>query len=322
MPTMTPAAPGVGEGLELRWPALAERSPEQGADAYISKSMHASIYGAVLLFAPSPWAEFENTGPGTPSGPAIVPMVGFQNPNDFGSHNSINFNDPGSGGNGGGVVSGEQSAYVGTAFVGSLLVGGGSTGIVTPPDGETYTVSAYQNNNAFGTQLKINQTVKMVGYQNPTTGKFGSVGVRAEGITLVKKWILNDPVTDEEYVFELNPENVTYTAKNRTVKTVRTPTGRVILTYGKLNPGRISFSGWIPTLELLDALRDWVLKEYQVKLTDELGRENWYYLDNFTASRRPTKIGSWNGGAGQPITAFDYTITGVEMNGWAEGNVL
>jgi len=207
------------------------------------------------------------------------------------------------------------SAFVGTNNIGDLLVG--DTSDSTPPAEDEVTPDAYQNASSFGTPL-FNQTIRPQAYQNPN--RYGVALASNEDVITVIKWQLYDAVTDETFVFDLNPQDVEYTGRVRSFKLTRTPLGRIIVSYGKINTATITFSGWLPTLELLDNLREWTLKEYQVRLTDELGRQNWYYLNNFAASRVPTKSGSWSGGPSQSqiITAYEYTVDGMEMNAWGE----
>lgn len=101
-------------------------------------------------------------------------------------------------------------------------------------------------------------------------------------------WTFDDPVTLEQYSFEVNPNE--HTAPNRQKKIVTAdtsaPDGRTILFEGRREVQKTTFSGVIITQEQFDEFDAWFEKPYQILLTDDRGQEYWIYLESWEPTRQ------------------------------------
>lgn len=100
-------------------------------------------------------------------------------------------------------------------------------------------------------------------------------------------WKFYDPVEDEEYEWEINPNSGGYPNRSKSIAYEATagPNGQTLAYEGRESPASMSFSGVILTEAHFDTLTNWYLKKNQIKLTDDLGREFWIYIKSFNPSR-------------------------------------
>jgi hypothetical protein len=101
------------------------------------------------------------------------------------------------------------------------------------------------------------------------------------------RWVIFDPVTSQELVMFLNPSEMKLPAyeKNITVEETTAPNGRLILAEGVDQVKRMSWSGVTLELDQLDFLQSLYEKRYQVRLTDDFGRQWWVYPIKLEPSR-------------------------------------
>lgn len=109
-------------------------------------------------------------------------------------------------------------------------------------------------------------------------------------------WQLYDPVTTEEYNWPVNPNedtgshNVTRQTGYEVYAGMRqTASGddridSIVFVTGD-GPSQFSYSGYVYTQEQLEALEDWANRDYDVILTDDLGRQFSIIIDNFELKR-------------------------------------
>jgi len=109
------------------------------------------------------------------------------------------------------------------------------------------------------------------------------------------RWVLTDPVTLEEYEFDINPNEggTPQLAKNVRYLNTSAPNGRVIAFEGRDDPKEMQVSGTILTQAHLEALQTWYAKRYQISLTDDLGRVYSIYITNFSAQRKRSALHIW-----------------------------
>lgn len=127
----------------------------------------------------------------------------------------------------------------------------------------------------------------------------------------VVKWEFFDFVTDTTIELEINPSAATMggTTRSITEQGATSPSGKRILFEGRRSPQTISISGVVLTQDQYEVLLGWSEKNYQFKLTDDLLREYWVYIVNFSPNRRSTKVGSMAGESSSPLLWLsDYNI--------------
>lgn len=100
-------------------------------------------------------------------------------------------------------------------------------------------------------------------------------------------WVFYDPVEDETYSFEINPNEggTPERTKNLTYQATAAPNGRVIAFEGMDAPEEINVSGTLLSQDQFDALNSWYDKRNQIQLTDDLGREFWVYIKSLRLQR-------------------------------------
>jgi hypothetical protein len=105
-------------------------------------------------------------------------------------------------------------------------------------------------------------------------------------------WEFYDPVGNETYNWEINPNDGGYPSRSKNISYEATaaPNGQTLAFEGRESPASLSFSGTILTESQFNTLNDWYLKRNQIRLTDDLGREFWIYIKSFN----PTRVRSIN----------------------------
>ncbi len=115
-------------------------------------------------------------------------------------------------------------------------------------------------------------------------------------------WELYDPVLDETYNWEINPNDggsLNY-QKTTTAQQVVAPDGKVILFEGRDDPKSTTVSGVILAQSQFETMVEWFNKRYQVQLTDDLGRVFMIYITNFEPKRVRSSRTPWR---------HDYSLT-------------
>lgn len=108
-------------------------------------------------------------------------------------------------------------------------------------------------------------------------------------------WKFDDPVTLEQYSFEVNPNEHQQPQRRKKIVTEDTcaPDGRTILFEGRREVKKTTWSGIILTQEQFDEFDTWFEKPYQVKLTDDRGQEYWVYLESWEPTRQRAQHYPW-----------------------------
>lgn len=117
------------------------------------------------------------------------------------------------------------------------------------------------------------------------SGAASSIPYSSEDFVRVP-WIfqaLDDP---DIYEFAVNPISAKMPEVTKTYSRQKTAAGGNVIFQGRNQPQTISFSGTILTQEHLGAMREWVSKEKQVYVRDDLARGFWVYLTKFNPSRQ------------------------------------
>lgn len=103
----------------------------------------------------------------------------------------------------------------------------------------------------------------------------------------VVKWIFDDPVTTDQYIFSVNPNaggDPQY-KKNITQQSTVAPGGLTLLSEGADTPLTLSWSGTIIDIAQHQTYITWWQKRYQIQLTDDLGRVFMIYIQNYSPTR-------------------------------------
>lgn len=91
----------------------------------------------------------------------------------------------------------------------------------------------------------------------------------------------------DTYELHLNPADDETPIPQKTISEegVTAPGGRTMLFEGSRKPARRRISGVILEEAHLDALTEWYDKSQQIRVTDDLGREDWYWFETFVPKR-------------------------------------
>lgn len=103
----------------------------------------------------------------------------------------------------------------------------------------------------------------------------------------VVKWIFDDPVTSDQYIFSVNPNAGGDPAykKNIAQQSTVAPGGLTLLSEGADTPLTLSWSGTIIDLAQHQTFIAWFNRRYQIQLTDDLGRVFMIYITGYTPQR-------------------------------------
>lgn len=103
------------------------------------------------------------------------------------------------------------------------------------------------------------------------------------------RWNFQDNVISQNYNFDVNPNRGGTPSFQKNLSYSATPAGSSIVFEGRDKPRTFTVSGTLREESQLIALQTWFDKEYQVKITDDLGREFWIYITNLQFERAQTR---------------------------------
>lgn len=103
------------------------------------------------------------------------------------------------------------------------------------------------------------------------------------------RWNFQDNVISQSYNFDVNPNRGGTPSFQKNLSYSSTPAGSSIVFEGRDKPRTFTVSGTLREEAQLIALQTWFDKEYQVKITDDLGREFWIYITNLQFERAQTR---------------------------------
>lgn len=104
---------------------------------------------------------------------------------------------------------------------------------------------------------------------------------------IVVRWTFYDPTVPQTYTFEINPNTGGTPSYAKTLSTSSTvaPGGKTLIFEGADQVPKFEFSGTILTEAHFNAFVEWWDKRRQIRITDDLGREFWVYIESFTPTR-------------------------------------
>lgn len=122
----------------------------------------------------------------------------------------------------------------------------------------------------------------------------------------VTKWTFYDG--SDTYTFEINPNEGGSPARKKTIsyKSTAAPDGKTLIFEGRDQPPTIQFSGILLTEAQYDAFEEWWDKRQQVRVTDDLGREYWIYIDSFDPKRVRARSYPWKHQFSITATILDW----------------
>lgn len=106
---------------------------------------------------------------------------------------------------------------------------------------------------------------------------------------MVQRWTFHEPVDDETYTVQINPNEGGTPAWVKTLHEQTTLGGRSVISEGPPEPQRIDASGVILDRDHLEGLVNLWRKRRQVLLTDDLGRQWWVYVTSLQPTRRRSR---------------------------------
>lgn len=112
---------------------------------------------------------------------------------------------------------------------------------------------------------------------------------------MVVRWDFYDPVEAETYELELNPNEGGSPSFKKTFTYANTsaPNGKTIIFEGQDEIQKLEWSGVILTQSHYDKYVEWYQKRRQIRITDDLGRVYWVYLEAFTPTRVRARSHPW-----------------------------
>lgn len=112
---------------------------------------------------------------------------------------------------------------------------------------------------------------------------------------MVVRWTLYDPIDTTTYTMQVNPKEGGSPGRKKNVGYSNTsaPDGKTIMFEGRDDPQTLEWSGTILTEQHLNDLETWFLKRRQVQLTDDLGRQYWIYITEYTPKRERAVHSPW-----------------------------
>lgn len=123
------------------------------------------------------------------------------------------------------------------------------------------------------------------------------------------RWTLYDPIEDVTVVLPLNPSEAQIPARKKVF--TNTPTtapageGRTLIFQGPDEVGEHRWEGIILEQSHLELLDEWAAKNHQIRLTDDLGRQFWFVIKTFEATRVKRNSHPW---------AHTYVLTGIALD--------
>jgi hypothetical protein len=111
----------------------------------------------------------------------------------------------------------------------------------------------------------------------------------------VVRWQIYDPITAVTDTFEFNPDSGGSPAYKKTETFANTcaPDGKTLIFEGQDEPQRLEWSGTILTEAHYNKYVEWWAKRRQLRVTDDLGRVYWVYINSFTPTRVRAATRPW-----------------------------
>lgn len=112
---------------------------------------------------------------------------------------------------------------------------------------------------------------------------------------MVQRWQLYDPTTSTTWTMSSNPSECSSPPRKKRITEEGTSAtnGQVILFEGQDEVQRIEWAGEILDEASYELWTYWFAKRHQVRLTDDLGRVMWVYLESFTPKRVRSALMPW-----------------------------
>lgn len=103
------------------------------------------------------------------------------------------------------------------------------------------------------------------------------------------RWNFTDNVVSQSYNFDVNPNRGGTPSFEKNLSYSSTPAGSPIVFEGRDKPRTFTVSGVLREESQLIALQTWFDKEYQIRITDDLGRQFWIYITDLQFERAQTR---------------------------------
>lgn len=121
-------------------------------------------------------------------------------------------------------------------------------------------------------------------------------------------WVLRDPVTAEEYAFEINPNDGGSLSYQKNIGYMQTvaPNGKIIMYEGRDEAKTTTVSGVILSQNQFEEMVKWFNKRYQLELEDDLGRVMSIYITSFEPRRVRSARKPWRHDYSLTFTILDW----------------
>lgn len=111
----------------------------------------------------------------------------------------------------------------------------------------------------------------------------------------VIRWTIYDPTSLTTTAFEVNPNEGGTPARKKTLtfQSTSAPGGKTLVFEGRDEPESFEFSGTLLYQSQWTQFNTWFDLRHQVLLTDDLGRQFWIYITEFSATRKRAVSHPW-----------------------------
>jgi len=122
------------------------------------------------------------------------------------------------------------------------------------------------------------------------------------------RWTFQDQAASTSYTFAINPDagGTPDYKKKMTYQNTTAPNGKTLIFEGSREVRTLEWSGTIIEQAHLEALQTWWDKERQILLTDDLGRQFWIFITEFTPKRVRNSQRPWKHTYSMKATIVDW----------------
>lgn len=123
---------------------------------------------------------------------------------------------------------------------------------------------------------------------------------------MVVRWTLYDPVLGTTLEFPINPAESFLPNREKEFSIQQTTQGKLIAFEGNEKPVEFNFSGTFLDEASYNFMTTWFNKRYQLRLTDDLGKQYWIYLKTFSPERKRSSNYRWAFKYSAQATVLDW----------------
>ena len=105
-------------------------------------------------------------------------------------------------------------------------------------------------------------------------------------------WEVYDPITGLTHQLSVNPQSFKATV-HKGISGEKSSAGQRLLFEGRESPTTFSFNGVILDEDQMNTLKAFALNRNQLKMTDDMGSQFWFYITSFQPQRQLKRQVPW-----------------------------